>query len=240
MIKILIRLCFLLSLALVSVAVTAQDNAKIYDLKKGQIFDVLLRTNNTGATQEKKDKFNREVIPIALEQGYQLMPSGLYFEPVAIQGNYSPDHMILGGWESLKARENAMRVLVAELPYFHQIRRELWTTLFSTYFEIEEDISFSIREDKFYVVTAYHHKSERQFGEFKKEWARNIDESKGRIILELENGESPFIGHLYEPHRFIITEWTNRESFEIFLTKNKQMDHSSIKYVNQFALQPKF
>lgn len=236
--KILIRLYFLLSLALVSVK--AQGNTKMYVLKKGQIFDVLLRTNNAEASQEAKDKFDRDVIPRALEKGYQVMPSGLYFEPVAIQGNYSPGHMVLGGWENLKTRENAMQVLVTELPDFHQIRRELWTTLFSTYFEIEEDISFSIREDKFYVVTAYHHKRERSFREFKKEWANNIDESGGRIILELENGESPFIGHLYEPHHFTITEWTNRDSFEIFLSKNKNMDHSSIKYVNQFALQPKF
>lgn len=238
--KILFRLCLLLSLALISISIKAQANTKMYVLKKGQIFDVLLRSNNIEASQETKDKFNREVIPIALEQGYQIMPSGLYFEPVAIQGNYSPGHMVLGGWEGLKARENAMQVLAKELPYFHQIRRELWTTLFSTYFEIEEDVSFSIREDKFYVVTAYHQKRERPFREFKTEWAKNIDESRGLIILELENGESPFIGHLYEPHHFTITEWTNRESFEIFLIRNKQMDHSSIKYVNQFVLQPKF
>lgn len=238
--KIFIRVCFLVSLTFTSISVQAQSDIKTYFLKKGQIFDVLLRNNNNEASQEAKDKFDREVIPRVLEQGYQLMPSGLYFEPVAIQGNYSPAHMVLGGWESLKAREDAMQILVTEVPDFHQIRRELWTTLFSTYFEIEEDVSFSIKQDKFYVVTAYKHKKKSTFKKFKLEWTNNINVSSGSIILELENGESPFIGHFYEPHHFTITEWTNRDSFELFLNKNKNMDHSSIKYVNQFVLQPKF
>lgn len=235
-----VRVFFLLNLTFAPIAIKAQPAIKTYTLKKGQVFDVLLRTNNDQASQETKDQFDREVIPRALKQGYQAMPSGLYFESVAIQGNYSPSHMVVGGWENLKAREHAMQILISEIPDFHQIRRDLWTTLFATYFEINEDINFSIVEGKLYVVTAYRHKKKSAFKKFRKEWANIIAASKGTIILTLENGKSPFIGHFYEPHHFTITKWDNRALFEEFLRKNNHMDHSSIQYVNQFVLQPRF
>lgn len=235
-----VRIFFLLNLTFAPIAIKAQPGIKTYALKKGQVFDVLLRTNNDQASQATKDRFDRGVIPRVLKLGYQAMPSGLYFESVAIQGNYSPHHMVVGGWKNLKAREHAMQMLISEIPDFHQIRRDLWTTLFASYFEVNEDINFSIMEGKFYVVTAYRHKKKSAYKKFRKEWTNTITTSKGSIILTLENGKSPFTGHFYEPHHFTITKWDNRDRFEEFLSKNRHMDHSSIQYVNQFVLNPRF
>lgn len=238
--KIFIRICILFTLIFPSIPVEAQPNTKKYSLKKGQIFDVLLRSNNAEASQKTKDQFDQQIIPRVLKHGYQIMPHGLYFQKIAIQGNYSPEHMVLGGWKNLENRENAMRILIKEVPNFHQIRRALWTTLFSTYFEIEEDINFSIKQGKFYVVTAYKHDKKRLFKKFMKIWEGNVLESNGNIVLKLRNGKSPFIGHYYEPNHFSITEWDSQDEFEVFLIKNKKMNHNSVKYVNQFVLQPKF
>jgi len=238
--KLFIRICILFALIFHHISIEAQFNTKSYSLKKGQIIDVLLRSNNAKASQKAKDQFDQQVIPRILKYGYQTMPHGLYFKSIAVQGNYSPEHMVLGGWKNLKSREEAMRILVKEVPNFHQIRRELWTSLFATYFEVEEDINFSIEQNKFYVVTAYKYLKKRHFKKFVRILEENVLESNGRIILKLLNGKSPFIGHYYEPNHFSITEWNSQEKFEIFLAKNRKMNHTSVKYVNQFVLHPKF
>lgn len=232
--------CLLLILSILFFYAGAQSNMKTYSLKKGQVFDVLLRNNNYEASDEVKKQFDEKVIPRILKHGYQVLPHGLSFEKVAIQGNYSPGHMVVGGWENLETRENAMQILEKEVPNFHQIRRELWTTLFSTYYELENDLDFTIKKEKFYVVTAYKYKKKRPFQIFIKSWLNNITESNGKIILNLTNGKSPFIGHYYEPNHFSITEWDSKADFDKFFSANMKMKHSSIKYVNQFALNPKF
>lgn len=221
-------------------ATMAQPDIKTYSLKKGQIFDVLLRNNNGKASEQAKTQFDSEVLPRAFKLGYQALPHGLYFEQVAVQGNYSPGHMVVGGWANLEARENAMQTLVKEVPDFHQIRRELWTTLFACYFEIEENMNFSIESDKVYIVTAYKYKDNKPFEKFVEVWKQKVSEAQGKVILELKDGTSPFIGHYFEPNHFTITEWPTRKNFEKFLDENLKMNHSSVKYVNQFVLRPKF
>ena len=238
--KKILKICILFALVFKYIAIDAQLNTKSYSLKKGQIFDVLLRSNNDKASQKAKDQFDQQVLPRALKLGYQVMPHGLYFKDVAKQGNYSPEHMVLGGWINLQRREKAMKILIKEVPNFHDIRRELWTTLFTSYYSIEEDIKFSIHRDKYYVVTAYKHRNKRGFKKFIKILEENVRVSKGSIILKLQNGTSPFIGHYYEPNYFSITEWNSQDEFEIFLLMNRKMNHTSVKYVNQFVLNPKF
>ena len=87
------RYC-LLSLFFICLIVTGYSQDKVYNLKKGQAFDILLLTQNPEA-KESLGRYFKEVIPIGQEYGYTPQKSFQTTRP-PVQGNYWPGVSLLG------------------------------------------------------------------------------------------------------------------------------------------------
>ena len=230
--KVLNVLVFLLFSSSISI-LQAQSEKKSYAFKKGQVIDVLLLNNNPDA-EEKRQEYFKIVFPIASEMGYNPLP-GLSISAPPTQGNYAPDFLALAFWENTETQEKAMARIEKEISDFHQRRREIWPTFFLTHYEAKEDISFEIDPNKFYIVTTYWEKNKKGFQRFKKEWIQKTANKGGKVVLELNEGDSPF-GYYYNPDFMAITEWNDKAAFDAFYKENLQMDHSAVQHVNQFNI----
>lgn len=207
---------------------------KTISLKRGQVFDVLL-LNTKKDIGDKLNNYFRDVFPIAENAGYNRLPSlGVLGSPT--QGNYHPDAVVFGFWNSKDSRENFLKDVLREIPTFHQIRREIWSSFSLAYYELEQDLTFQVDPEKYNVATNYWGVDESTFQSFKGKWVDEVGKAGGRIVLELGNSQSPF-GYLYDPDYLTITAWDSKEAFDVFHKRNLAMDHSSVKHVNQFIVQ---
>ncbi len=214
-------------------SLNAQDSKKTFSFKKGQLFDVLF-LNAKPNTQDKFDHYLKTVFPVAQKNGY----SNLSFYSIGedqTQGNYHPSAMIFGSWTSLASKQRFVNESKTALPKFHQWRREIWASFNLTYYELQEDFSFTIDSDKVNVVTAYWKKDGKNLNALKRSFEKSLEQYDGGVILTLENGNSPF-GYYYNPDYFSITQWDSKEDFYKFQEENTAMDLSSVKHVNQFIL----
>ena len=214
--------------------IQAQSKKRSYTFNKGQVIDILFLTKKPKADEKIKDYF-KTAIPIAEEVGYHHLP-GFKIDKNTPQGNYQPHVMALGYWDDLKGRERFLMEVKTKIPNFHHIRMDIWSTFDLTYYELKEDISFEIDQEKFNVVTAYWEKESQSFHKFKQKWLKETQKAGGKIKVALENGKSPF-GYHYDPDYLTVTEWESKEAFDKFLKKNLSMDHSPVKHVNQFIIQ---
>ncbi|PWL37831.1 hypothetical protein DKG77_13760 [Flagellimonas aquimarina] len=211
---------------------TAQENKKSFNLKKGQVLDIIFLNQNPNKDDLLQEYF-KLVFPVAQKNGYNPQP-GFGVEKYT-QGNYHPQSMVFGYWNSFDSRSKFLSEIKTSLPDFHKRRRDLWSTFALTYWELKKDLSFEINLNKYNVVTAYWANESSSFLKFKNNWNNKAKQHGAVIKVELVNGASPF-GYYYNPDYLIINEWENEASFKKFYETNLKMDHYGVKHVNQFIL----
>ncbi|WP_299217448.1 hypothetical protein [uncultured Aquimarina sp.] len=209
------------------------------NLDKGQVLDVLLRINADNVSEKTENRFFEKLVPRAFELGYHGIPYEIHIDYPALQGNHTPDHILFGRWDSLKNREEAMEKLVKEFPDFHELRREIWTSLYAVFFKVPRDLSFSFQKGKYYVITFYWSDEKKTFKKFENNWLGLIQKYKGKTILDLYDGISP-ITNYYSPDYMNISQWNNEEKYREFYRESLKVNNPGIKNVHQFGLLPKF
>lgn len=214
-------------------SLNAQSKTKTYTLKKGHVFDIIF-INTKPDTKQKLQNYFKTAFPVAEKMGYHRLP-GVAIKGSPTQGNYHPESMILGYWDTLNGREKFLQDIQKTMPDFHKERRNIWSTFGLTYYELKEDLSFSINPQKFNIVTAYWHKDKSSFQKFKQRWIQKMKKAGGQTQVKFTEGTSPF-GYHYNPDYLVITTWKNKAAFEQFYKENLKMDHSSVKHVNQFQI----
>lgn len=230
----LYHLIFCLLICGHTTSLSGQDKSRTIDLKKGQVFDILL-LNYAPDVEAAKQRYFKEAFPIATKNGYQ-PGAGFTVKEMPTQGNYHPELMVTGTWPSLAARTAGVFALETELGDFHEQRRTIWSSFNVTYYEMPEDVSFTTDPAKYYVATMFWGKESAVYGKFLRKWAKAARESGGKKMMTLLDGHSPF-GYYHNPDFFTITEWKNEAAFNAFLAKDRALDHAGIKHLNQFRIQ---
>jgi heme-degrading monooxygenase HmoA len=223
-----------LSIMLLASSLQAQSERKTYtyDIKKGQVFDIIMLSNKEGVEDKLQDYFKR-AFPHANAAGYHGL--GGFAIKENTQGNSHPQTMVFGYWDNLPGRLEFLETIADKMPDFHKMRRDIWSTFGLTYYTFDHDVSFEIDRRKVNVVTAYWKKDGEDFESFKKEWQTKADKAGGKLIIGFTDGTSPY-GYYYNPHYLMITSWDSREDFEAFRKQDLKMNHKAITHVNQFVL----
>ena len=214
--------------------VESQAQVKTYDLKKGEAFDLLL-LDQIPETGELFQDYFKTAGAVAKEYGY-LPQRGYRVKQEPLQGNYWPSLVIIAKWKDYDKRTQFLTDVVKKVPDFHARRRQLWSTFFLTYWEVEKDQKVEVRADKYNVMTAYWSEDEASFNSFTDNWKNTANEHGGKVLLELNDGKSPF-GYAYAPEFLTITQWESKEAFDKFYQKNLSMPHQGVKHVNQFIIE---
>lgn len=214
----------------------AQDKVavKSYSFAKGEVLDIIFLQSKSNVDSLWK-VYRNGPMPLAAKLGHKSLQNFEILEPPT-QGNYHPTFMIIGTWPNLKDRIVGMEKIENEIEGFHELRRGIWSKFDMTYYEMEEALSFEVKPDRYNVATAYWKNGEDGFENYIKEWEQGVKLSKGELLVDLQEGKSPF-GYHYQPDYLSITSWTSKEAFESFYNKNLKMDHRSIQHVNQFRIQ---
>jgi len=224
-----IMMAFLLCLPLIG-----QDKIKSFDFKKGEVMDVIFMRQKAG-TEEKGKRYLETAVPFAMKLGYTPQ-SGFVISETPIEGNYHPSAMILGKWSSIADRSNASLALEREFPDFHEQRREIWANFDMTYYELRNDLSFTVDSDQYNVATAYWFKPNEVSSSFAKKLYQKIASKGGKLLVNLAYGESPYNYH-HDPDLLIISSWKNKKAFEAFKAAEDKISHETIVQVNQFRIQ---
>lgn len=211
----------------------AQSQIKNYSFKKGEVLDVLLLS-----AKPNYDSlfaiYRKTAFPVAMRMSYTPIP-GFRIQTYT-QGNFQPESFILGKWASLAQREQFLAEIETHVPDFHQQRRNIFSDFHLTYYEMLEDISFEVNKGKTIVATAYWRSDKESFQRFQKQWLKAVKKEKGKMILSLEEGKSPF-GYFYQPDWMIITEWESLAEFEAFQDRVDKLGVVGLQHINQFILQ---
>ncbi len=215
-----------------NVNLNAQSNIKSFNFKKGEILDILVLTTKP-KTDGLFDRYKKTAFPVAFKMSYKPQP-GFGITEIT-QGNHQPKSFIFGKWESLKKREKFLTQIEIEVPDFHKQRRDIFSFFGLTYYEMKKELSFEINRDKYNVITAYWKKEDSSFLQFKKDWLHQSNTAGGHVVIELNDGKSPF-GYYYQPDFLVITEWESKAKFEAFHKENLKMNHKGVHHVNQFVI----
>ena len=202
-------------------------------LKKGEVLDILLLSQNPNSEADLKSYF-QTAFPVAKRMSYQSVPG--FKIKGHTQGNLRPSSLILGKWSDVKNREAFLSQILEEVPDFHERRRKIWSYFGLHYFEIQEDFSFEIDRNQYHVATAYWLKEQDDSSKFYKKWIKTINKMGGQILLKLQDGTSPF-GYSYDPNYFVITSWENQAAFKVFKEAIQAQKMDNIKHVNEFILE---
>ncbi|APD07785.1 hypothetical protein UJ101_02285 [Flavobacteriaceae bacterium UJ101] len=205
------------------------------ELKAGQVFDILPLKRNQNVNPELRQFYLKDSIsPRAKELGY-IPLGGVRTSEVAIQGNFSPDLIAFGAWKDMESVYEIMEQIEKEFPNFHLLRRKIWSVFYNTHYELKEDVNLKFTKDKFYVATSYWTKQPSYYKNLIKLTTQNIKKYKGKIILELSEGEPPY-GYYYNPDYFFITEWDSESEFQKFLKDHKSLEKQYLQHINQFKI----
>ena len=210
-----------------------QSKVDTIKLKKGEVFDILLLSQNPDTEADLKSYF-QTAFPVAKRMSYQPLPGFKVAEHS--KGNLRPDVLILGKWNDIGIREEFLTQILEEVEDFHERRRKIWSYFGLRYFEIKEDLSFEIHRDQYQVAMAYWLESEDQSSKFYEKWKNEIQKSGGEILIQLKDGKSPF-GYQYNPEYFVITSWQTEAIFHDFQEKVKKLEVDNIQHVNEFILE---
>lgn len=211
-----------------------QKNLVTFDLKKGEVFDLLFLTTREG-TQETFKTYRQTAFPVAAEMSYSPLP-GFKIREI-VQGNYEPQSLILAKWTNLTLREKFLDEIEGRVPNFHDMRKKIWPLFGLTYYEIQDDYSIQLDREKVIVATACWKKENTQtdFANFLNQWKKAVKKTNGTLKIELVNGRSPK-GYTYNPDYMVITQWDTKADFDAFQKENLKMDADFLKNVNQFML----
>lgn len=227
------KVIFLVIFTSLSLSSIGQGKAKTIEFKKGEVFDLIFLRQKEGSEKAFKTYFDK-AIPIVKKHGYN---SGLGFsiKENPMQGNYHPQTMVVAKWNSLEDREKAMESLEKEKVDFHKLRREIWANFDMTYYELKNDLHFQVDPEMYNVVTAYWFRPNESGAEFVKDLYKTISARKGKLLVNLANGESPY-GYHYDPDLLIISSWKNKKAFEMFKSDEDALSHYTISHINQFQI----
>ncbi|WP_258101125.1 hypothetical protein [Marinoscillum pacificum] len=227
----------MLSITLLSYVMSqaiAQEKVDTITLKKGEVFDILLLSRYPNTETDVKSYFET-ASPVARRMSYQPLP-GWYNITKYTQGNHGPEKLILAKWDNMATREAFLDHILNEVEDFHERRRKIWSYFGLRYYEMEEDISFEIHRDQFQVATAFWLEAGELSSDFYEKWLAEISSSGGQILIELSEGKSPF-GYQYDPEYFVISSWENKNAFDAFQVKMKQLELDIIQHINEFILE---
>ncbi|MFY0594023.1 hypothetical protein [Roseivirga sp.] len=224
---------FLLTFLMLTISEQVNGQTRTYELKKGDAFDLIM-FNTVPESGEILKKYFGSAVSVAQTYGY-VPQKGFQVDQAPFQGNYWPKTIIVGKWGDYEKRVDFTTEITNEVPDFHEMRREIWSTFNLTYWKIKEDQTISVNPEKFNVLTAYWAENTDLFEKFNDQWIKVAKASGGKMVLELTDGTSPF-GYNYDPDYLTITEWESQAAFEQFRIKNQSMSHVGVKHVNQFAL----
>ncbi|MEO1367092.1 MAG: hypothetical protein AAFX50_07915, partial [Acidobacteriota bacterium] len=74
-------------------------------------------------------------------------------------------------------------------------------------------------------------------GAFARSWKRGAAGAGGQVVLELQDGWSPF-GYRYDPDYLAITEWEDAASYKAFHA-GLAFDTAVVEHVDEFVLDVK-
>ena len=190
-----------------SLSLYGQEGSKTYSLRQGQTLDFIFINTKVGVEEEIKQYF-KEVYPVASAAGYNRLP-GLKVMSSPSQGNYHPDIVVTGFWNSYQSRTSFLEKILDKSPDFYQTRREIWSTFNLVYFDLQEDVSFSIQPGKYYTVTNLWLMDPSDIDTMLAKWNQAAAKAGGKNILTLSGGRSPS-GYFYTPALLMITEWNSK------------------------------
>lgn len=220
-------------LFLCTLTIGAQSKVKKFDYKKGEVLDILLFTGKKDFSKNFK-KYRETAIALALQKGYQ--PQPLLSISETTKGGLQPETFVLGKWKNMKVRKEFLKEIEHKVPDFHEQRRALWSTFLLAFYEVKEDVSIEISDDKTYVVSAYWKKKSINFADFTTNFIATINKQGGKVLTKLTNAHTP-VGYMYKPDFVIISEWKNKASFDAFSKEDINTFESSIINVNEFIVQ---
>ena len=214
-----------------STDVKGQSDIKSYSLKKGQAFDILFLKTIEGSEETRKRYFDT-AIPVAMKTGYGPLKGFKVKAP--LKGDYAPESMILGSWPSIQVREQFLADIEKEVPDFHSMRKEIWSTFDLTYWEIKEDLAFDVNTTKYNVVTSFWG-DKRYVKSFQRDWIGKSIKSGGKTIFVLEEGTSPK-GYEYNPDFLILTQWDSEEAYQNLIHNECSFATKKVKIVHQLSI----
>ncbi|QKX03479.1 hypothetical protein HN014_00610 [Aquimarina sp. TRL1] len=226
--KIFPYICFLLFTPMLF----AQGSTKSFSFKKGEIMDIILLRQNA-AVDTLFDRYRKTAFPVAFEYSFQPQP-GFAIQELTL-GNHTPSSFIFGKWATKEKREGFLTAITSRVPDFHEQRRNIFQYFSLTYYQISEDIQFSINTKKYTSVTAFWKKDNKKFINFLKRWKEKVTNAGGKVILQLKNGQSP-TGYYYNPDMLYIITWNHQSNFREFAKNNSLSMYDSLRHVHQFAI----
>ncbi len=211
----------------------AQSRIDTIELKRGEVFDILLLNRNPNKEEELKSYF-KTAGSFAKKMSYQPIPG--FSIKKHIKGNFHPQYLVFGKWQNIERREGFLSQIVDVLPDFHERRRDIWSYFGMRYYELSHNLSLKINRDKYHIATAYWFKTKDKSSDFYIKWKEKIKQMGGDILIELKGGKSPF-GYQYNPDSFVITSWDDEADFKIFQEYVKKLKMNNIEYINEFVLE---
>ena len=212
---------------------SAQTSLQTIELKQGEVLDILFLSQHSEVDDALKSYF-QTAFPVAKRMSYQPLPG--FKVNRHTQGNHHPDILVLGKWKNLERREAFLTEILEEVPDFHERRREIWSYFGLRYFEMKEDLSFTIDRNAYHVATAFWFADNTKPSKFYEKWLQAIGELGGKISLQLREGTSPF-GYQYAPDYFLITSWENEAAFKAFQQRVEPVEADNLQQVNEYMLE---
>lgn len=224
-----VKLIFLL---LYCCCISAQEGKKEFHFKKGEVLDVLILTGVKKDFNKRFDRYKETVYPVGYAYSYQPQ-SGFKIKKLTL-GNHLPNSFVFGKWENIEKRRGFIANIEKEVADFHQQRRELFTYFGLIYFEIKKDTHFTISKNKYNVVTSFWNNDNDNMS-FYNQWKKNVEKLGGKIVLKLQDGESP-TGYYYKPSLITIVAWDSVKDFERFSNKYPLSSYEELNHVHQFQI----
>lgn len=213
--------------------VKAQDQIQSFTFKKGEILDIIISSNGPDFNK-LFDRYKKVAFPVAFEYTYQPQ-SGFGVSRLTL-GNYFPQNFIFGKWSTGEKREGFLANISERVPDFHEQRRAIFSYFALTYFEVPEDLQFSVNSDKYNVTTSFwKNDSSKNFDSFYNEWKNHVIKSGGQFILKLQDGTSP-TGYYYNPSVLTIVQWEDQSAFDTFAKEWPLSRYETLKDVHQFVI----
>lgn len=218
---------------LISITSFSQVKEKSFNFKKGEVLDILLLKTKANS-KELFSVYKKTIFPVGIEYTFQPQPS--FAIKKIILGHSTPSSMIIGKWENMRKRKGFLNNIVSRVPNFHEQRKGLFNYFGLTFYEMEKDLTFTIKEDTYYVANAFWGKGDEKSAMFYGKWEKKVKKFGGEVILQLTKGNSP-VGYYYNADVFYIIAWENERAFEMFLRKNPLSSYEDLKDVHQFVIE---
>ena len=222
----------LLFLLLSSVSTSAQNEQKSFDYKKGEVLDIIIlsQKENSGKLFER---YKQTAFPVAFEYSYRPQP-GFGISKLTL-GTNVPKGFIFGKWADMESRKGFLANISKRVPDFHQQRRTLFPYFGLTYFEMPEDLKFSIDSNNYNVVTSFWKTTGSEQASLIAAWEKDIFATGGNIVVKLSHGGSPS-GYYYNPDILYIASWPNELAFNQFAKSYNLESFNAFKNVHQFVI----